>query len=179
MKNGTYYAFALGILSETIKFLNNSVLFTIFERIESCPGFLFQNKERAEVTCNRRVLCEHMLFILKRWRDKIKICFLTTGKFFKHKDEKEKHFTMQTFSLCTLNKPRTQLNIDLSGVFSTLLNLLLIVKALCLGSIFLSAQHKAFQVPHLRVQQVCFVGLRQEVPFVQDCLLCLFIFHQG
>lgn len=40
-KNGTYYVFALDILSETIKFLNNSVLFTISERTESYPGFFF------------------------------------------------------------------------------------------------------------------------------------------
>lgn len=112
------------------------------------------------------MLYEHTLFILERGKDKIKICFLTTSKFFKPKVEKEKHFTTRTFSLCTLNKVRTQLNIDLSGVFSTLLNLLLIGKALCLGSLFLSAQCKAFQVHHLYVRNVCFVGLGQEVPFM-------------
>lgn len=108
----------LAFYQKQLNFLIILFYLLFLKELKAVLAFFFRTKkERAEVTCNRRVLCEHTLFILKRWRDKIKICFLTTGKFFKRKDEKEKHFTMQTFSLCTLNKPRTQLNTDLSGVF--------------------------------------------------------------
>lgn len=120
---------------------------------------------------------EYTVCILKRGRDKTKICFLATSTFFKPKAEKQKHFTMWTLFLFTLNKARTWLNIDLSGVISTLLNLL--VKALCLGSVFLSAHGEAFQEHHLYIQHMfCRPGTGGSF-FVQDCLLWLFIFHQG
>lgn len=41
INSGPCYVLALEILSETIKFLNNFILFSIFQKIKNCPGFLF------------------------------------------------------------------------------------------------------------------------------------------
>lgn len=121
------------------------------------------------------VLWIHSVYPEKRGEgDKIKVCFLATSKFFKSKAEKRKHFTTWTFSLFTLNKARIQLNTDLSGAISASLTLL--VKALCLSSVFLSDHSQAFQEHHLYTRQMfCRPGT---LPCRTVCLGCLFS-HPG
>lgn len=69
--------------------------------------------------------------------------FLSNKQIFQAENSKVKAFHNVNLLPFHLNKVRTQLNTDLLGVILTLLKLL--VKAFCLGSIFLLAQGKAFQ----------------------------------